>query len=297
MNNGEILYMYDAKLCNPNGDPDEENRPRFDAEREINLVSDLRIKRYVRDYLHEEEGKDIYVRKIEDKPVTAGERVKDFVKNGELDVENIKKELIDIRLFGATIPLKSDNKSITGPVQFNWGYSLNKVELMESSITTNFLSKERNIQGSIGKDYRVKYSFIAFSGVVSGRNAKKTGLTDEDLKLLDKAMKNAIPLNVTRTKINQYPRLYIRLEYKDTSTVLGDMRKHVKLIKDTEEESIRDISELKLDITQLIKLFDRNKSKIERIYYFACDELKLVYNDQPVELAEVLKDFNVSLVE
>ncbi|HNV05826.1 MAG TPA: type I CRISPR-associated protein Cas7, partial [Petrotogaceae bacterium] len=168
---------------------------------------------------------------------------------------------------------------------------------MESSITSNFSSTSGNAQGSIGKDYRVKYSFIAFSGVVSGRNAKKTGLTDEDLKLLDKAMKNAIPLNVTRTKINQYPRLYIRLEYKDTSTVLGDMRKHVKLIKDTEEESIRDISELKLDITQLVNLFDRNKSKIEKIYYFACDELKLVYNDQPVELAEVLKDFNVSLVE
>ena len=46
------LYLYDCKLCeNPNGDLDEENRPRMDYEREINLVSDLGLKRYIRDYL------------------------------------------------------------------------------------------------------------------------------------------------------------------------------------------------------------------------------------------------------
>ena len=45
MKNSEILYLYDAKFTNPNGDPDEENRPRMDYEREINLVSDLRLKR------------------------------------------------------------------------------------------------------------------------------------------------------------------------------------------------------------------------------------------------------------
>jgi CRISPR-associated protein Csh2 len=45
MNNSEILYLYDAQLTNPNGDPDEENRPRMDYERGINLVSDLRLKR------------------------------------------------------------------------------------------------------------------------------------------------------------------------------------------------------------------------------------------------------------
>lgn len=48
MNSSEMLYIYDAKLSNPNGDPDEENRPRMDEE--INLVTDLRLKRYVRDY-------------------------------------------------------------------------------------------------------------------------------------------------------------------------------------------------------------------------------------------------------
>lgn len=61
MNNSEILYIYDAKLTNPNGDPDEENRPRMDYERDINLVSDSRLKRYIRDYMLQE-GFDIFVR-------------------------------------------------------------------------------------------------------------------------------------------------------------------------------------------------------------------------------------------
>lgn len=82
MTNNEILYIYDAKLTNPNGDPDEENRPRMDYEREINLVSDLRLKRYIRDYLVMK-GHDIFVRRVDDKPVTADRRIKDLKDSSE----------------------------------------------------------------------------------------------------------------------------------------------------------------------------------------------------------------------
>ena len=97
MNNGEILYLYDAKLTNPNGDPDEENRPRMDYERSLNLVSDLRLKRYVRDYL-KDKGYQMYVQKVndpnskEEKPVTASERIKEFASGDKLDIEKIKNE-------------------------------------------------------------------------------------------------------------------------------------------------------------------------------------------------------------
>ena len=67
-----MLYIYDAKLSNPNGDPDEENRPRMDEE--INLVTDLRLKRYVRDYFLDL-GNELYVQKVEGKSVTAEERL------------------------------------------------------------------------------------------------------------------------------------------------------------------------------------------------------------------------------
>lgn len=287
MKNSEILYIYDAKLSNPNGDPDEENRPRMDYEREINLVSDLRLKRYVRDYLIDK-GYSLFVQGIDDKPVTAERRVKALVSQ---DADTILNELIDVRMFGATIPLKGDNKNFTGPIQFNWGYSLNKVELLETSITSHFTSKEGNNQGSIGKDYRVKYSFIAFSGVISGKRAEKVKLSEEDVNLLDKAMRYAIPEQSTRSKIGQYPRLYMRVQYKDDETILGDMRDYIKFQQ--EEESIRDIKECALDVTELRNFLVKNAERIEAVYYFYDDKLALQVNGEKTAFNEAFGDFTL----
>lgn len=305
MNNGGILYLYDAKLTNPNGDPDEENRPRMDYERSLNLVSDLRLKRYVRDYL-KDKGYQMYVQKVndsdskEEKPVTASERIKDFASGDKLDIEKIKNEYIDIRLFGATIPFKKDNKALTGPVQFNWGYSLNRVELLESSITSHFASSEGNKQGAIGKDYRVKYSLIAFSGTLSGKRAEKTNLKEEDVLLLDEALYKSIPLLATRSKVGQYPRLYMRLEFKDSETMLRDLRSYVKLIPANEEIDdlgIRDITECSIDISRLVEYLRTNKDVISKIYYFSDEELILKCNNENLLLEEALNEFNLVKVQ
>ncbi|MFD3157026.1 type I-B CRISPR-associated protein Cas7/Csh2 [Haloimpatiens sp. FM7330] len=290
MNNSEILYLYDAKLTNPNGDPDEENRPRMDYERDINLVLDLRIKRYIRDYLLSK-GYKLFVSKIDDKSVTAKERVEKLEK---YDEDTILKELIDVRMFGATMPVKNDNKTFIGPIQFNWGYSLNKVELLESSITSHFASESGNKQGAIGKDYRVKYSLIAFAGVVSGKRAEKTKLTEEDVKLLDESMKKAIPELVTRSKIGQYPRLYMRIEYKDNETILGDMRDYIKLVE--ENESIRDIKEYSLEINELVEFINKNKELIKCIHYFVDDKLKLINQGNSCKLEDAFKNIKLSCI-
>lgn len=287
MNNSEILYIYDAKLTNPNGDPDEENRPRMDYEREINLVSDLRLKRYVRDYLIDK-GFQIFVQSVNDKPVTAEGRVKALK---DTTVDTILNELIDVRLFGATMPVKGDNKTFIGPVQFNWGYSLNKVELLESSITSHFSSGADKSQGAIGKDYRVKYSLIAFSGVISGKRAEKTRLSEEDVSLLDEAMKNAIPALATRSKIGQYPRLYLRVEYIDNQIILGDMRDYIKLKE--KNESIRDIKEVTLDIEELQEFLNKNKDRIKCIHYFADDRLEIKTKEGICTMKDALKGFTL----
>lgn len=291
MNNNEILYLYDAKLTNPNGDPDEENRPRMDYEREINLVSDLRLKRYVRDYLLDK-GYDIFVRKVEDKSVTAEKRTKELK---EFTEDAILENLVDVRMFGATMPVKGDNKTFIGPIQFNWGYSLNKVELLEASITSHFSTSENASQGTIGKDFRVKYSLIAFSGVVSGKRAVKTRLTEEDLDLLDEAMKYAIPNLATRSKIGQYPRMYMRVEYKDSETILGDFRDFIKL--EEKETSIRDINECALVIDDLLMLLKANKEKINSINYFVDKNLEIILNGNVVSLEEVFADLPIKLVK
>ncbi len=287
MNNSEILYVYDAKLTNPNGDPDEENRPRMDYDRNINLVSDVRLKRYIRDYL-QEKGYDIFVKLVEDHYVTADERVKALEKQ---DSEELLNKWIDVRLFGATMTVEKDNKIFTGPVQFNWGYSLNKVELLESSITSHFSSRKDAKQGTIGKDYRVIFSLLSFFGVISGKRAEKTKLTQEDLTQLDLAMRYAIPQLATRSKIGQYPRLYLRVEYKDDKTYLGDFRNYIKL---ENTENLRDINECNLIIDELVSLLQNNKGKIQKIYFFEDDQLSLNYQTQKVNLNEVLAaDFSL----
>lgn len=291
MNNSEILYLYDAKFTNPNGDPDEENRPRMDYEKEINLVSDLRLKRYIRDYM-EMRGYNLFVMKLDDKPVTAEKRIAALKDTSE---NNILKELIDVRLFGATMPIKKETKTFIGPVQFNWGYSLNKVELLENSITSHFSTGEGKEQGAIGKDYRVKYSLIAFSGVVSGKRAEKTKLTEEDVSIMDNAMKHAIPELATRSKIGQYPRLYMRVEYKDNETVLGDMRDYISLIE--KEENIRGLKEFYIDITNFKTFLEEYENKILKIHYFADENLELRVNDKSLTLKEALNKFELDEVK
>lgn len=291
MNNSEILFIYDAQMCNPNGDPDEENRPRMDYATQTNLVSDVRLKRYIRDYL-QEKGFALYVQKGEKgKTVDASGRIKEVLNREKLeklteqDLNLLLEKLIDVRLFGATMPIKLEGKgqsiAFTGPVQFNWGYSLNKVYLLDSqSITSHFSSGETQEQGTIGKDYRVKYSLIAFHGVISGYNAKHTELKEEDIALLDEAIVKAIPLHATRSKVGQEPRLYLRVEYNSNGFILGDFRKWVKLVKvdNKKDEELFSVKDIKLDISQLINELKNVQEQIAQVYVWHDKNLKLIGN-------------------
>jgi len=286
LNNSDILFIYDAKLCNPNGDPDDENKPRMDYERSVNLVSDVRLKRYIRDYF-QWTGQEVFVAKQDDKSVTATDRIKSLlnVEKSKVLTDEEKRtllnKLIDVRLFGATMPIKIDEKkgsstTFTGPVQFNWGFSLNKVRIVDSSgITSHFSSETDREQGTMGKDYRVYYSLIAFHGIVSAKRADKTLLKEGDLKLLDEAMVKAIPLMATtRSKIGQQPRLYLRVRYNDDFTFLGDLRNYIRLVEDN--GSLRDISEVQLDIQPLCEYLTQHKDKIKEVYVWQDSLLQLV---------------------
>lgn len=137
----------------------------------------------------------------------------------------------------------------------------------------------------MGKDYRVYYSLIAFHGIISGNRAKLTNLQKEDIKLLDEAILKAIPLLATRSKIGQYPRLYLRVEYKDSETVLGDFRYHVKPDK---VEGLRDVTDFKLDITKLKEIFAKNIDRIDNIFYWQDDDLKITSEGEEKKIEDIL---------
>jgi len=304
--NSEILFLYDAKLTNPNGDPDDENKPRMDYDKEVNLVSDVRLKRYIRDYL-DSKGYEIFVSKIEGETVDATKRLERLLNKSKLgaltmeDLDTILSKLIDVRLFGATMPIKAQegergaSSTFTGPVQFTWGYSLNKVELVKSnSITSLFAGRTeggRGEYGTFGKDWRLYYSLIAFYGIVSGYRAEYTRLTEDDVLLLDDAMINAIPqMASTRSKVGQKPRLYLRIEYKNRGIFLGDLRGKIKL---DNIEGLRDISDYELEVSELLEFLSSNKGKIEKIYLYEDPELRVKGGDIRLQLADKLGNENI----
>lgn len=302
--NSEILFLYDAKMTNPNGDPDDENKPRMDYEKEVNLVSDVRLKRYIRDYL-ESKGYEIFVAKVDGQVVDATERLQRLLGRERLaalsqeDLGVILSRLIDVRLFGATMPIKAQEEgargassTFTGPVQFTWGYSLNKVELVRSnSITSTFAGRGgegKGEYGTFGKDWRLYYSFLAFYGIVSGYRARYTRLTFDDVALLDEALWNAIPVIAsTRSKVGQKPRLLLRVEYRDAYTFLGDLRGKIGI---SPEEGLRDIADFEVDFSSLVKFLEMHREKIERVFLWEDSELQSKNGALSEQLTGVLGD-------
>ena len=292
-NNSEILFIYDAKMTNPNGDPDDENKPRMDYDRSRNIVSDVRLKRYIRDYLLDyEENVDVFVRRMGNKVVDATNRLKQLISDNEKEIcesDLLKKDLlkknkdklepqvmnlgnhldwllgklIDVRFFGATIPIKAKTGSgssitFTGPIQFNWGYSLNKVfGVYESNAITSTFSGASENHSTMGKDYRVAYSILAFHGIVSAKRAIGTCLKIGDLELFDRSIINSILLEATtRSKTGQEPLLYIRVEYNNDNFFIGDLRKYVKLANNYNGE---------------IPFYDLANSERSKAYLYATD--------------------------
>lgn len=260
-----------------------------------NLVSDVRLKRYIRDYL-QSKGLEIWISKLDDEIVDATKRLEALAgtykteTHKEVDIKKPDKEfidwllktLIDVRLFGATMPIKGGEErgggvNFTGPVQFAWGYSLNPVEIVPSSSITSTFAGRGEEYGTIGKDWRVYYSFIAFYGIISSKRAEKTGLSLNDIKTLDNALIEAIPSEATtRSKLGQTPRLLMRVEYKE-GAYIGDLRRYISLKAKNgfNLESIRDINEFELNIDELYKIFESNSERINSIYLWIHPELSI----------------------
>jgi len=222
--NSDFIFLYDGTLCNPNGDPDQENKPRMDYDTDTNLVTDTRVKRYIRDFL-KANGTEIFVDMEADTKVSPDSKLKAVV-NRVLSEENalneifgdnqhfretfekiikekkeadsifkalqekktielntfileylVKERFVDIRMFGSAFAVGGFTKAYTGAIQLNWGYSLHKVELVDSATIVTTMNDDSS---TFGKDYRVYYSLLAFNGSINKLAAQHNGLTVVD---------------------------------------------------------------------------------------------------------------------
>ncbi len=282
----EYLFLYDVKNANPNGDPLDENKPRMDEESGKVLVTDVRLKRVIRDTL-EELGECVFlskerVLKDDQQKKTRDELLKEFGNDPFKAVESC----IDLRLFGATFSVKNNNFSLTGPVQFNFGYTLHRVEPKLIKGTTILPSKEDKKQGTFTEMWIIPYGLIVFYGVANQFAAKDTGLTEDDLNKMAKAMwlgTKASTDVLSHSKMGHSPRLLIEVVYKDgVKTQMGELDALVRVeVKgDKTEEEVRDIEDLVVDLSRLKKRVERYRDKIEKVRYAIDDRIEL---KQPLE--------------
>lgn len=297
-NRSEILFLYDVKDANPNGDPVDENKPRIDEETGINIVTDVRLKRTIRDYLYEHKGLEVFVRQEYDEKgilKTKEDRSKIF---GE-DDKKIISECIDIRLFGATTAIKQKTMTLTGPVQFKFGRSLHPVNLKFFKGTTVMPSRADVKQGTFWERYILPYSFIAFYGIVNENAAKMQNipLTENDIDLMLEAIWHGTKNLISGSKFGQMPRLLLHVVYKvDKNFHIGELDKFVNLKTNIEPTEIRDISDFKIDVTPLVKVLSQNSDKIEKIRYKKDDRLKLIFEDFDTDLESLLKFTNTEVL-
>jgi len=301
-NRSELVFLYDIKDANPNGDPDE-NKPRMDEETEINIVTDVRLKRTIRDYLHNFRTRNIWVMaEFEEggrERKTREKKLDEFWENFKIEERKegsvkLLEQYIDLRLFGATIAGKKEKKkgekvfTWTGPVQFKFGRSLHKVEAISVKGTSVLPTEERKAGGAFTEVWVLPYSLICFYGIINENAAASTEMSEEDSDELLDGMWNGTKNLITRSKIGQVPRFLLRAIYNESSYHIGDLDKKIKLLDEDNKEvdkdgrkgkTLRGIDEVKVDLTYLIKTLKEKKDKIREVQFEASSDVVFRIND------------------
>jgi CRISPR-associated protein Csd2 len=228
MNRYDFVFLYDVKDGNPNGDPDQANLPRSDAENQEGLVTDVCIKRKVRNYVmlkrnkaatdspyDPETGFDIFIRQG-----NILNNIIDTVK-GENPSERqrtLSGQYYDIRTFGAVLATGEKGAgTVRGPVQFTFSRSEDRIFQAEHSITRCAVTtkeeakaqEKRENASTFGRKATVPYALYCMHGFVSAVDARKTGFSEEDLELLWESLLNAFEHDRSAARGEMNPRKLI----------------------------------------------------------------------------------------
>lgn len=214
-NRYDFVLLFDVKDGNPNGDPDAGNLPRVDAETGRGLVTDVSLKRKVRNYVGmvkaEQPPFEIYVKEkailnkqherayvAEDIPLTGedGKRKGGGQENVDKARGWMCRNFYDVRTFGAVMSTSVNCGQVRGPVQLTFARSVEPIVAQEHSITRMAVAteaeaaKQEGDNRTMGRKHTVPYGLYVAHGFVSSHLAAQTGFSDDDLKLLWEALAN-----------------------------------------------------------------------------------------------------------
>lgn len=288
----ELLFYYESRM-NPNGDPGFENQPRLMPDGTI-MVTDVRIKRTIRDYAKSKYGYTLFVDFDKDgKAVTADSRAKEILKDESNDdvIKGLACKTFDVPLFGGLVTIRSDkgkgsSQKLTGPVQFAIGRSINQVQILNPMITGRFVGKERKSEkgdaqeeqfSTFGKFYAVDYALIKIHGAVNPMNLGQYLEDSEVLESFKKAEEKLVTCLwegtnalITRSKFPQ--RSIFLLEVTYDSAIYNDLPMLVEEDPPLKEKVSR-LTSSPLRFEKLIDALSARKGKVKNIKIACCREL------------------------
>lgn len=211
-NRHDFLILFDVTNGNPNGDPDAGNMPRLEPNSNRGLVSDVCLKRKVRNYIEQfppqrdeaaDNGFNILIKQgavietEQNKGIKAAkDQYKEKDKQAEATMRWLCREFFDVRTFGGVLSTGDDVMKgsawgqVRGPVQFTFGQSFHPITPLEITITRCAVTKEEDKakERTMGNKHIVPYALYAAKGYVSPAFAERTGFTQADLDLLFEAL-------------------------------------------------------------------------------------------------------------
>ena len=209
-NRYEFVYLFDVTNGNPNGDPDAGNMPRLDPESSKGLVTDVCLKRKIRNFVQlTEEGKAGYDIYVQEKSILNLQNKKAYEALGivseskklpkdEAKARDITQwmcnNFFDVRSFGAVMTTDVNSGQVRGPVQLAFAKSIDPIVPLEISITRMAVTTEKESEAqsggnrTMGRKHIVPYGLYRAHGFVSANLAKKTGFSENDLQKLWQAL-------------------------------------------------------------------------------------------------------------
>lgn len=247
MNRYDFVFFFDVLDGNPNGDPDAGNLPRIDTENGQGLVTDVCLKRKIRNYIGIKFGEqppyEIYVKErailnqqhdrawqhVDPKATPKDkEATRDQVKAKQL-TEWMCKNFFDIRAFGAVMTTKINCGQVRGPVQFSFARSVDPIITSEHAITRCAVATEKESEAqeggnrTMGRKFTVPYGLYRCHGYINPHLAKQTGFSEEDVALLWEALKNMFDLDRSASRGQISARKLIIFKHRDA---LGNAPAH-----------------------------------------------------------------------
>jgi len=206
-NRYDFVFLFDVKDGNPNGDPDAGNLPRVDPETGQGLVTDVCLKRKIRNYVQivkqKVDGYDIFVKE----KAILNELIGEALKQVDIKAKNrgektdaarsfMCKKYYDIRTFGAVMSTGENAGQVRGPVQLTFARSINQIIPLEHTITRIAVTtqaeanKQQGDNRTMGRKFTVPYGLYRCHGFISASFAEQTKFNNDDLSLFWQALKN-----------------------------------------------------------------------------------------------------------